>query len=189
MAAATLTRSLCLLAMVACLLVSLGGCQEEPKDATTVKVPIGKTTYTLDLALVPETRFKGLSGRTEIKPDTGMLFVFPDREVGVKSFVMRDCPIPIDIIYLDKGGRITAMHAMVPEPPRTEEEKVLTPPSPGAPQWTWTNEAYENRLKHYSSRYSVQFAIELKGGTIETLDLKEGQKIELDAPGLRKRAR
>lgn len=188
MAAATLTRSLGLV-ILALLAFALPACQEEPKDATSVKVPIGKTTYTLELALVPETRFKGLSGRSEIKPQTGMLFVFPDREVGVKSFVMRDCPIPIDIIYLDRGGRITAMHAMVPEPPRSEEEKALSAPSPGAPQWTWTNEAYENRLKHYSSRYSVQFAIEIAGGEIERLGLKEGQKIELDAPALRKRAK
>lgn len=43
----------------------------------------------------------------------------------------------------------------------------------------WTNDAYENRLKKYSSKFSSQYVIELKGDTLDTLKIKEGDKVEL----------
>jgi uncharacterized membrane protein (UPF0127 family) len=160
---------------------------------TTAKVTVAGRPFTLELALNDETRFRGLSGRTEIKPEGGMLFVFkkPER----REFVMRDCPIPIDIIYLDGSGRVTAFHAMVPDPPREEDEKELAAPRdrngrviPGLPEWTWTNEKYENRLKRYPSKFPAQFVIELKGGTLESLKVKEGDRVDLDREGLKKLA-
>jgi uncharacterized membrane protein (UPF0127 family) len=169
---------------------TLVGCDPEPvaADASTLKLQIGGKPFELELALDEKTRFHGLSDRTEIKPDGGLLFVFPDSQVNIKQFVMRDCPIAIDIIYLDKSGRITAMHKMTPEPPRTEEEKKLEVPK-GYPAWTGTNAAYENRLKKYSSKFACQFAIELNGNTLDTLKLKEGQKIEFDMKALVRRAK
>lgn len=172
----------------------LVSCDKPPDDKHAI-VRIAGKTFTLELALNDETRFRGLSDRTEIKPDGGMLFVFTDADTQVQRFVMRDCPIPIDIIYLDKSGRVTATHKMVPEPPRTAEEKINTPPKdrggreyPNEPRWKWTNDAYESRLKHYSSKYAAQFVIELKGNTLDTLKVKEGDKVELDIQGLKKRA-
>lgn len=167
------------------------GCQKQaPVGASTHQVvTLGGKRFNLELALDAQSRFRGLSERTNIPADGGMLFVFPDQQVTVHSFVMRDCPEPIDIIYLDRSGRITAMHTMQPDPPRTEAEKVLSAPYPGAPQWAWTNEAYENRLTKYSSRYAAQFVIELRGGTLPTLGLKDGQRVDLPLEELRKRAR
>lgn len=176
------------LAMAACA-ASLPGCDEPEatgKDATTEEVKISGKTFKLELALNNETRFKGLSGRTDIPADGGMLFVFADRDVASQSFVMRDCPVPIDIIYLDRSGRIVAMHEMTAEEPRTDAEKELSSP-PGYPDWAKTNPAYEGRLKKYPSKYATQFVIELKGGTLKTLGLKEGQKIDLDIAALKKR--
>lgn len=69
---------------------------------------------------------------------------------------MRDCPIDIDIIFLDPSGRITAMHHMPAEPPRDPE----TEPETGVP----STDKYEQRLKRYPSRYPAQFVIELAGG-------------------------
>lgn len=164
----------------------------------TEKVSLGGKTFKLEVANTQETRFHGLSGRTTIAPDGGMLFVFTARNVDVHGFVMRDCPVPIDIIYLDPAGRIVSMHKMTPEPPRTEAEKKLTPPSPQPPnpasgwatwpKWTWTNAAYEARLKQYSSGSASQFVIELKGNTLDALNLKKGQKVELDLEKLKKAA-
>jgi len=177
------------IALAACLAV-LQACAEPEtggEDATVEVVKLAGKPFRLDLALTDETRFKGLSGRTEIPEDGGLLFVFADSDVTPQSFVMRDCPIPIDIIYLDRSARIVAMHEMTAEPPRTEEEKVMTV-VPGNPDWTKQNAAYERRLKKYPSKYASQFVIELKGGTLKTLGLKEGQKIEIDTLALKKRA-
>lgn len=157
-----------------------------PKLETT-KIKIEGTEYELELAVTDETRFHGLSGRTDIPEKGGMIFVFP-RPITT-GFVMRDCPVPIDIIFLNAGGRITAMHAMQPEAPRSETEKTNVPPAMGAPSWTWTNPLYESRLKKYPSRASAQFAIELKGGTLAKMALKPGQLIEFDREALVKKVK
>jgi hypothetical protein len=156
-------------------------------DDTHARVTISGRTFNLELAIDEEKRFRGLSGREVIPADGGMLFVFP-RPMAT-WFVMRDCPVPIDIIFLDPTGRITAMHEMQPDPPRAENEKELDPPFSGAPAWSWVNQAYEERLSKFPSKYAAQFAIELKGGTLPSLNLNAGDKIELDLKGLVARAK
>lgn len=130
----------------------------------TQRVTIGGRTFTLELALDEQTRFGGLSGRATIPDDGGMLFVFPHpRQL---YFVMRDCPNPIDLIFLGPNGRIVSMHAMQPQP--------------GVP---------ESELTLYPSRYVSQFAIELKGGTLAQLGLEPGRRVELPLESLKARAR
>lgn len=146
-------------------------------DTSTVK--IGGKLFTLEVVADGDKRFKGLSGRTEIPESGGMIFVFPD--VDQRYFVMRDCPIAIDIIFLDAAMKITATHAMTPETQRSEKEKILDPR-------TGTNQEYEDRLKKYHSRFPAQYVIELKGGTLAGMNLKEGQKLEID-PLLKKVAK
>lgn len=186
---AILLRALCA-STLACTAILVGACDEvgaaDPKKQKEplkdTKVTIGGKSFTLELALDDKTRFQGLSGRTEIKPDEGMLFIFPRAEE--RYFVMRDCPVDIDIIFLDGVMKITAMHEMKPEDPRKDDEKQLES-APGIPEWARTNRKYEERLKRYYSKFASQYVIELKGGTLKGLGLKEGQKIELD-PALKK---
>lgn len=158
-------------AIGATLVASGVGCEKDA-DSPVETVRIGGRSFTLELALDPETRFQGLSDRTVIEPDGGMLFVFP--RPGQLSFVMRDCGIPIDIIFLDGSGRVVATHAMTPEDPKRPTE---------------TDAAYDARLRKYPSRFDSQFVIELAGGTLPSLNLSEGQQIALDTNGLKRRAR
>lgn len=180
---------LALIAILSLSCASIAGCDEkEDQGPKTADVKLDGQSFTLDLALEDESRFKGLSGRTDIPDNGGMLFVFKDSGVRQHSFVMRDCPVDIDIIYLDKSGRIVAMHAMKAETPRADDEKVLSG-GPGVPEWAKTNDKYESRLKKYPSKFPAQFVIELKGGTLAKLKLKNGDKIDLDTKGLKKRAK
>lgn len=154
--------------------LSLGACEPSySTTATTTNVVIAGKTFKLELAMTQDTRVQGLSNRKEIPADGGMLFIFPDLQVTRQEFVMRDCPIPIDIIFLDKTRRVTATHAMQVEEPRRESEDMA---------------AYESRLKRYSSRFDAKYAIELKGGTLPSLNLKEGDQIKID-PALADKAR
>ncbi|MBL8763053.1 MAG: DUF192 domain-containing protein [Phycisphaerae bacterium] len=150
----------------------LASCDDRSDDAKTAPVTIGEKKFTLELALDYETRFKGLSKRTKVDADKGMLFVFP--EAQRLEFVMRDCGIPIDIIFLDGSGRVLAQHAMKAEAPRKEKE---------------SDEAYNARLTRYSSRYPAQFAVELAGGRNKELGVKEGDLVRLDTEDLKKRAK
>ncbi|MEX0875885.1 MAG: DUF192 domain-containing protein [Phycisphaerales bacterium] len=158
----TVTRIFWPLAMVCTM--TLGGCSNGPTVVDgSMPVEISGRTFMLEIVADDESRTLGLGGRESLDPDKGMLFSFPDARL--RRFVMRDCLIDIDIIYLDAAGRIVAMHAM----------EVEEPQGPGESQYD-----YEMRLKKYPSRYNAQYVIELLGGTLETLDLEEGETIELD---------
>lgn len=147
------------------------GCDQQASRSVG-SVKLGGKWFHLEISADNATRVKGLSGREFIEPDGGMLFAFP--RPSTQQFVMRDCPIPIDIIFLDGSGRITAMHAMVPEEPRREGE---------------SDGDYEERLKRYPSRFAAQFAIELAGGTLPSLGLKDGDQVDLDVAALKAMAK
>jgi len=169
------------------LALTLRGC-DDTAAADVQSVKIGGQWFHLELAAEDKVRMKGLGQRTHIEDDGGMLFAFPTPHTpNGGGFVMRDCPIDIDIIYLDGTGRVGNWYAMKKEDPRRPDEGSVgdTGGSPGA-------DAYEARLHKYEPRYAYQFAIELKGGTIENKlkgKLKEGDKIDLPLDALKRRAR
>src|SRR5690606_3450982 len=94
------------------LLLAMCGCDERTADGQvqTQVVKIGDRTFNLELALDDASRYRGLSDRQSLPDDGGMLFVFP--KPRPLQFVMRDCLFPIDILFLDGGGRVVSMHEM-----------------------------------------------------------------------------
>lgn len=161
---------------------TMTGCDDRV-SAANAKVKIAGQSFYLETALDDPTRFRGLSERTSIEPDGGMLFVFPDRrDPSLGGFVMRDCPIPIDILYVDKGGRIVSTFEMVPEAPRDPSKGEGTAKDPN-------NIPYNSRLKQYTSRYPYYFVIELREGSLKKLNVKEGDMVEFDREGLLKLAK
>ena len=78
----------------------------EKKD-TSIEV----TLDTVEIADTPEERAQGLSGRTSIPDDHGMLFVFP--EAGSYGFWMKDMQTSIDIIWLSDDGEVLRVNANV----------------------------------------------------------------------------
>lgn len=143
-----------------------------PGDPPRERVVIDGRVFKLEVAADQPTRVQGLSDRREIAEDGGMLFVFPD--ATQRRFVMRHCYVPIDIVFLDAQGRVTAMHQMEVEPPKRDNEDEIE---------------YESRLPQYSSRFDAQFALEFKGGTLDELDLERGDVIDLDLERLKGMAR
>ncbi len=180
------------------LLTTMRGCDEGTVNSPVQVVKVGGETFHLEIADTDAVRMKGLGQRTHIDDDGGMLFVFTAVQDPARGgFVMRDCPIDIDIIYVDGAGRVGNWHAMKAEPRGPDEGTVgetgvdangnPVALSPGA-------ERYEERLRKskYEARYGYQFAIELKGGTIESRlkgKLKEGDKIDLPLEALKKHAK
>ncbi len=148
------------IAIVACM--ASPGCSKPAAPEGFEVVEVGGRSFTLEVVADDESRTLGLGGRTEIPADGGMLFSFPDSRI--RHFVMRDCLVDIDIIFLDAAGNITAMHHMPAEPPQTSEE---------------SDREYELRLKRYSSRFNARYAIELQGAMLENLDLRVGQTVRL----------
>jgi hypothetical protein len=150
--------------------LALAACDEKA-GADVAKVTIAGKPYFLEVAATDQVRYKGLGDRTFIEEDGGMIFVF--RAPQPLAFVMRDCPIAIDILFLDGAGRVIAQHEMKAEEPRKPGE---------------TDEAYNARLKQYPSRFAAQFAVELREGSIRALGVKEGDQLQFDVAGLKARA-
>lgn len=165
----TVTRSAASMAAVFALgaCVAAPGCSNPSAPEGYERVEIAGRVFTLELVADPATREKGLGDRTSIPEDGGMLFSFPDS--AVRQFVMRDCLVPIDIIFLDADGLIVAMHHMPLDEPKRDGETAVD---------------YERRLKRYSSRFNARYAIEIRGGLLEELDLQTGQQIKLDTKRL-----
>ncbi len=168
---------------------ALHGC-DTPGASATLPVNGGKTNVTiagkvfkLDVAADDAVRYKGLGGRTSIDDDGGMIFTFPKAAWRVMGFVMRDCPIDIDILYLDAAGRVLMTYEM---------KAVLPPRDPANGEGNpgdINNEKYEARLKQYLSVYACAFAVELKAGSIQKLGVKNGDKLTFDTDGLKQIAK
>ncbi len=62
------------------------------------RVKIAGVTLKVDLALTPEVQIQGLSGRSKLKEDESMLFVF--NHMDKYPFWMKDMNFPIDIIWI-----------------------------------------------------------------------------------------
>ncbi|MHC4446431.1 MAG: DUF192 domain-containing protein [Planctomycetota bacterium] len=152
--------------------VLASGCQKVDEAPGTETVMLAGHTFTLEVAADDASRGEGLAGRESVAEDTGMLFIFSDP--AVRSFWMHGCLVDIDIIFLDPNGRITAMHRMKAVPPRGPDEPELD---------------YRSRLTSYWSVFPAQFAIELRAGWLDRLNLRVDQKVELDLPRLKAMAR
>lgn len=129
----------------------------------TREVVIGGERFRLEVAAEPQVMYRGLGGRKVIPRNGGMLFVYP--VPGPLAFVMRDCPVPIDVAFLDAEGRVVNVLTMQPEPPRRPDESVA---------------AYEGRLPNHPSAGPAQYAIELAGGRFAELGVGKGDRIALD---------
>jgi uncharacterized membrane protein (UPF0127 family) len=101
---------------------SLVGCKpDQPNGATTqpasaasaesrlptTRMSIGRESFNLEIAYRPEDQETGLMNRKSMADDHGMIFVFPaERNL---TFWMRNTLIPLDIVYLDRGGRVVSV--------------------------------------------------------------------------------
>jgi hypothetical protein len=139
----------CFILLVAAALSS--GCENRRKEPPPASVRIGGRTWTVELATTRQQRYAGLSGRTSLQPDKGMLFIYP--QPAVMKFCMRGCSIPIDIVYIGADGRVLNVYEMQVEPGLSG-------------------------LAEYSSHLPARYALELAGGTIRQAGIKVGDAVE-----------
>ncbi len=151
--------------------LALKGCDDAAAAGVEV-VEIEGEKFFLEIVADNTSRTLGLGGREFIEEDGGMLFVFP--EPRRLNFVMRDCFVDIDVIFLDQLGNVTAAYHMPVEEPQREGESDFE---------------YEQRLTRYPSRMAAQFAIELKGGKLAELGVEAGDRIKLDLDRLKSLAK
>ena len=83
-----------------------------PDGAGTVAMQIGRETFHLEVADSDEEQKRGLMYRESMPQDHGMIFVNEDE--AERSFWMEATLIPLDILYLDRTGRVISIKRMKP---------------------------------------------------------------------------
>ena len=136
------------------LLLAGGSCRRDPApsaiSADPPRVQINGRVWSVELATTDFQRYRGLSGRTELAEDAGMLFIHP--QPRKLEYCMRDCHIPLDIAFIDPDLRVVAIHTMKVEPDRVGR----------AP---------------YGSGKAARYALEVPGGALGRAGVKIGQKV------------
>jgi uncharacterized membrane protein (UPF0127 family) len=156
-------------ALIASSIIALGAASCDSANSTThAEVTVAGKVFHCRISADDATREKGLGGVASLAPDEGMIFVFADSRE--RSFWMVDCIMDIDIAFIDPSGFVTAVHTMPKEPLRGEGESVDT---------------YYSRLKRYPSAGPAQFALEVAPGTLRTLGIRRGSRLEFDRDSLK----
>lgn len=78
--------------------------QEVPEGPPRGIMTFGTTTIEVGIAITPEERTQGLSGRPELPGGEGLLFIF--EEPNYYGFWMPDMNFAIDIIWLDPAFNV-----------------------------------------------------------------------------------
>ena len=117
-------------------------------DMSQPLVTIGNTTWPVELAIKPEDRSQGLSGREELAEGAGMLFIFEgDQHL---AFWMPDMNFPLDMVWIDSNCQVVdaTLNAPVPEPGQSLAD-----------------------LPHFSPSSPARFVLEINAGEFEAAGL------------------
>ncbi len=118
----------------------------------TAKVEIHGHWIELEVARTPAQQRLGLMFRPELPANRGMLFPLSPPQVA--SFWMKNCLIPLDLVFI-RGGEVVAI---APEAPPCESTPCPT----------------------YESGVAVDYVLELAGGRAAQLGLTVGDSLRIE---------
>ena len=116
-------------------------------------VELGGRTFSVEIADTQEEHALGLMFRDSMPADQGMLFIFPNE--APRSFWMKNCRIPLDIMYFDKDLKLVSISADTPPC------RVSNCPS-------------------YPSKKPAMYVLELNAGLAKELDVAPGDQLVVD---------
>lgn len=127
-----------------------------PLPQETKIVKIGDTSIKAEVADTDSERQKGLSGRSGLEKDSGMLFAMNNK--ATPTFWMKGMKIAIDIIWI-KDDKIIQIDNNVPAP------------STGTP---------DKKLALYSPKTAVDYVLEVNSGYSDLHNIKVGDAIIIE---------
>lgn len=129
-----------------------GACRKGAPPVATGpgRVEINGHSWRVECVATKAAREIGMSGRSHLAEDAGMLFVYPSE--FVMTFWMQGCEIPLDIAFIGADMKVVAIHTMLVEADRRGRET-------------------------YSSVAAAQYALEVPGGALGRAGVQVGQKV------------
>jgi len=130
-----------------------------PTSTATVSVTTekGPVVFTVEIADTDEERALGLMYRTTLAPYAGMYFIFEKDIQG--GFWMKNCEIPLDMLFIDAEGKIIDIRENV-RPCKEIDPTQTTCPS-------------------YSPSVPYRYVLEVNSGSAKTNSIKVGNKLTL----------
>jgi len=120
----------------------------------TTNINIKGQSFSLEIAKTIIQRSVGLSKRSSLCPNCGMIFVFETD--GLYPFWMKDTLISLDMVWINSNHEVVSILTATPEP------NIL-----------------DSQLKQYQNSIPARYVIELNSGTAEKINLKIGDKIDI----------
>lgn len=121
--------------------------QNDLPHRVTIRTDKASLPFQVKIANTPSTRAQGLQYVRTIPDNGGMLFVFARNTQA--TFWMKNTPLSLDIIFIDKQGII---------------KKIIPHTVPYS-------------TAHLKSDVPVSYVLEVKAGTAQSLDIKAGHKV------------
>jgi len=128
---------------------SLAACSAR---ASGPSVELKGQRFDVEIADTEPARERGLMFRESMPGDHGMLFLFDDN--AVRTFWMKNCRMPLDILYFDEKYKLVSVQQRVPA---CRSEPCPVYPSEGA----------------------AKYVLELNAGVADKLGVKPGDAIKL----------
>jgi len=117
---------------------------------------VGSKTIQVEIANTQDLRTKGLSGRTSLPADSGMLFVF-DLKGETPVFWMKEMLIPLDMVWIG-DGKIVKIDKNIPAPPKNTSD---------------------DKLDKIRANQPVDYVLEVNGGFSDQNNIKVGDSVTL----------
>ncbi|RPI63233.1 MAG: DUF192 domain-containing protein [Planctomycetaceae bacterium] len=136
---------------------AVSGCNNESKVRPGPAVAINSAVWRVELAVTPQQRHKGLSGRWTIPQGRGMLFIF--HQPQVLEFWMDGCFVPIDIAFISADKRVLQVYTMYVEPDYVGREK-------------WTSSGPDN-----PGGVLAKYALEVQAGELSRNGVRVGDTV------------
>jgi uncharacterized membrane protein (UPF0127 family) len=135
--------------LIIMILGSVAACRAEPRVTVSTQGN-RQVVFQVEVADTPAKREMGLQYRRELADDRGMIFIFAGE--SPQTFWMKNTPIPLDMIFIDRQRKIVGIVAeTVPFS--------LDPRSVGIPS---------------------QYVLEIKGGLTKRLGIRAGDAVRFD---------